>query len=281
MTPINSALSSAHDLMDEPEQDGLLRLTNLVQRLFHVPIAYMALLGPDLAIATRIGSGREHWDHLKTFPVGPAVAAPQMWLNPDEVATPGEIQFAASAPLRSSDGLELGVLVIADTHSRPDFSQVHLDTLAELAGVLAGKMELRMMVCQARETELSLKEAERRFRSIANAAPVLIIYGGADGACSFVNKTWLEFTGRALEDELGEGFAEMYHPDYRESALEKYWDAFQARKPFTREFPMRRHDGVYRWMRSHGVPRFQDDGTFAGYIGIFVDVTDQRPLALG
>jgi PAS domain S-box-containing protein len=204
-----------------------------------------------------------------------------MWLDPSDIAVPGftsgDVRFAASAPLRSSDGLEVGLLVIADTQPRPEFSPRDLETLADLAGVLAGKMELRMMLSQVRETELSLKEAERRFRNIANAAPVLIIYSGLDGANSFVNKAWLEFTGRTLGDELGGGFAEMFHPDYRDAAMQKYWDAFEARVPLKHEFPMRRHDGEYRWMLASGVPRFQDDGTFAGYIGCFIDSTDQRP----
>lgn len=271
------------DLLDEPEHEILLRLTSLVEHLFRVPVAYMALLGPDLTVITRIGSGREHWQHLQTFPLIAAVAEPNLWPDPSGAPVSGflsgDLKFAASAPLRSSDGLELGVLVIADTEPRPGFSRSDLETLAELAGVLAGKMELRMMACQARETELSLQEAERRFRNIADAAPVLIIYSGVDGASSFVNKTWLEFTGRTLADELGDGFAEMFHPDYRETVLREYWDAFQARVPLTQEFPMLRHDGEYRWMLVRGMPRFQDDGTFAGYIGCFVDVTDQQSLS--
>jgi PAS domain S-box-containing protein len=217
---------------------------------------------------------------LDTFPLDLALAGPTKWLDASGIAVPGftsgDVRFAASAPLRSSDGLEVGLLVIADTEPRPEFSPRELETLAELAGVLAGKMELRMMLSQARETELSLKEAELRFRNIANAAPVLIIYSGLDGANSFVNKAWLDFTGRTLEDELGGGFAEMFHPDYRDAAMQKYWDAFEARVPLKQEFPMRRHDGEYRWMLASGVPRFEDDGGFAGYIGCFVDVTDQR-----
>ena len=165
-------------LLDEPEHEVLLRLSRLVQRLFHVPAAYMALLGPDLAIITRIGTGTEHWDDLDTFPLDLALAGPTNWLDASGIAVPGftsgDVRFAASAPLRSSDGLEVGLLVIADTEPRPEFSPGELETLAGLAGVLAGKMELRMMLSQARETELSLKEAERRFRNIANAAPVLI-----------------------------------------------------------------------------------------------------------
>jgi PAS domain S-box-containing protein len=281
----NDAHCSPCDLLEEPEHDVIFRLTRLVQHLFSVPIAYMALLGSDLNVLTRIGSGKQYWDYLRTYPLARSLARPMVWPDPSGTPAsgfnPGELKFAASAPLRSSDGLELGLLVIADTQARPHFSERDVETFAELAGVLAGKMELRMMVSQARETELSLKEAERRFRNIADAAPVLIIYSGIDGSSSFVNKTWLDFTGRNLEDEIGEGYLDVFHPDYRESVMEKYWDAFQSRNPHAQEFPMRRHDGEYRWMVARGMPRFHDDGAFAGYIACLVDVTGQRPLTTG
>ncbi len=263
----------------------MLRLTKLVERLFRVPVAYMALLGPDLTVVTRIGSGTEWWPYLKRiYSLSAALAKPFVWSGPAE--DPGEelisggLKFSASAPLRSSEGTDLGLLVIADVKPRPDFSPQDADTLAELAAVLAGKMELRTMACEARETGFSLKEAESRFRNIANSAPVLIIYSGADGGPCFVNKTWLDFTGRSLEEELPDGFAESFHPDYRESAMEQYWDAFQARRPLTQEFPMLRHDGEYRWMLARGMPRVQSDGTYAGYIGCLIDVTEQRSALL-
>ncbi len=276
--------SGLHPILDEPEQDGLLRLTRLVERLFHVPVAYIALLGPDVSVVTRIGSGSEYWENMKTYPLPAALAKPQVWPDPSGVPAlgfnSGDLQFAAWAPLRSSDGLELGLLVIADTHARPEFSQTDHETLGELADVLAVKMELRTMACDARETEFSRQEAESRFRNIADSAPVLIIYSCADGGTSFVNRTWLEFTGRTLEEELGDGYAESLHPDYRESVMQTYWEAFQARGPLTVEFPMRRHDGEYRWMLARGMPRVQDDGTFAGYISCLVDATDQRAVSL-
>jgi len=275
-----------HGILDESEQDGLLRLTKLVERLFRVPVAYMALLGPELNVVTRIGSGTAYWPYLKRiYSLTAALAKPFVWSGPsDEPGAElvgGDLKFSASAPLRSSDGTELGLLVIADVKRRPHFSAADVEALAELAAVLAGKMELRTMACEARETGFSLKEAESRFRNIANSAPVLIIFSGADGGPCFVNKTWLDFTGRSLEEEIPDGFAESFHPDYRERAMEQYWEAFQARRPLTQEFPMRRHDGEYRWMLASGMPRFQSDGTYAGYIGCFIDMTEQRSARLG
>jgi PAS domain S-box-containing protein len=270
--------------MDEPENVGLLRMARLAERLFDVPVAYMALLGAHFKIVTRIGSGSEHWEFLASYPLAELLAVPHWWPDLSKFPAAGfidaEIKFAASAPLRSSDGQEFGLLVIADLRPRLDFLQKDHEILAELANLLAGKMELRMMACQARAMELSRQEAESRFRCIANSAPVLIVCSGVDGARSFVNKTWLEFTGRTLEEELGDGYADTFHPDFREAVIETYWSAFQARQPHILEFPMRRHDGEYRWMSVRGAPRFLANGDFAGYIGCFVDTTDQRAAIL-
>ena len=143
------------------------------------------------------------------------------------------------------------------------------------------QLELRMMAYQAVESQFALQEAEARFRNIADCAPVLIICSPADGTASFVNRTWLEFTGRTLEQEVGEGFVEMFHPDYRESIMQAAnWEAFRARKPpdpGASHAPRRRE---YRWMLTRGMPRLRDDGTYAGYIGCFTDVTEQRRAVL-
>jgi PAS domain S-box-containing protein len=286
--PIEPAIfggySGRSDILDEPEQASLLRLTKLVEHVFRVPVAYMALLGSDPSVTTRIGSGSAYWQYLRTYPLDAILAEPQLWRYSDEAPVAGfvhgDLRFAASVPLRSSDGLELGLLVIADVRDRPDFSQNDHEILFELAEVLAGKMELRMMACKAHESEVSIKESEYRFRNIANSAPVMIFYSGVDGGCSFVNQAWLGFTGKRLEEELGDGFEDSFHPDYRESVLRTYWNAFQERKPLTMQFPMRRLDGEYRWMEVRGVPRYKANGVFTGYIGCFVDMTDQRSAIL-
>ena len=273
-------LSRLYNLLDEPEHAVLARLTKLVEHLFHVPVAYIALLGPDLEVVTRIGSGKEHWDNLKTYPLASVLDKPTAWHDASGSPVPGflsgDLRFAAAAALRSSSGLDLGLLVIADVKPRPEFSGSDHQTLQELAGVLAIKMELRAMACQAQESAWLVREAESRFRNIANSAPVMIIFSGVDGGSSFVNKIWLEFTGRTFSEELGDGFADTFHPDFRDRVVSIYWEAFNERKPLTVQLPMRRHDGEYCWMEFRGRPRFLDDGQYAGYIGCFIDFIDPR-----
>jgi PAS domain S-box-containing protein len=127
---------------------------------------------------------------------------------------------------------------------------------------------------QLQASESSLRESEQRFRIVADAAPVLIWMSGVDKLCTFFNKRWLEFTGRSLEQELGNGWAEGVHRDDLQKCLKTYTEAFDARKPFVMQYRLRRNDGEYRWLSDHGVPRYDAHSAFAGYIGSCVDVTD-------
>jgi len=258
------------NILESPERPDLLRLTALVEHLFQVPVAYLALVDDRGQVVSRIGSGREHWPLLQTYPLSLTTGRATVLRD----TGPGAIRFAASAPLMTSSGVSLGDLVIADCAARPSFSEADQAALSELACTLASKMELRLIALQARESVLALHETERRFRAIADAAPVLIVCSGPDGSLSFVNKTWLDFSGRSLKEELADGGFGCVHPDSRKIVYQTYWRAFQAREPVTVEFPMRRHDGEYRWMLCKGVPRFREDGTFAGFVGTMVDFTN-------
>jgi PAS domain S-box-containing protein len=133
-----------------------------------------------------------------------------------------------------------------------------------------------MDITAQKEAEKQAQESERRFLLMANSAPVLIWASGPDKLCTFFNKPWLEFTGRTLEQELGTGWTECVHPEDLAVCLKTYTTAFDARRSFTVEYRLRRYDGEYRWLIDHGVPRSDDDGNFAGYIGSCMDVTERR-----
>jgi len=126
------------------------------------------------------------------------------------------------------------------------------------------------------ETERTIRESEARFRLIANTAPVMIWMTGIDKLCTYVNKGWLDFTGRPFEAELGNGWADGVHTDDVVRCMNTYADAFDRREPFWMEYRSRRRDGDYRWILDQGVPRFSVDGAFAGYIGSCIDVTERR-----
>ncbi|HZH98128.1 MAG TPA: ATP-binding protein [Fimbriimonadaceae bacterium] len=122
----------------------------------------------------------------------------------------------------------------------------------------------------------ALAESEQLFRTTADSAPVLIWMSDSQGNIHFFNKSWLDFRGRSLDQEIGDGWIEGMHPDDREPCLKLYTQHFDERSRFELEYRLLREDGVYRWVLDTGVPRYNADGTFAGFTGSCVDITDQR-----
>lgn len=110
--------------------------------------------------------------------------------------------------------------------------------------------------------------------------PVLIWLSEAESGGTLFNRTWLEFTGRTLEQEIGGGWMSGVHPDDM-SAVEAYVDALKSREPFQAEYRLRRHDGEWRWMLDRGRPRIASDGSFNGYIGSCVDITERKNAEAG
>jgi PAS domain S-box-containing protein len=116
------------------------------------------------------------------------------------------------------------------------------------------------------------------FRAIAEQSPILIWRSGVDTQCDYFNQRWLDFTGRSLEQEQGEGWAEGVHPDDLERCVEIYLSSFHRREPFEMEYRLRRHDGEYRWILDRGGPYSDGDGEFLGYIGSCIDIHERKEL---
>jgi PAS domain S-box-containing protein len=120
-----------------------------------------------------------------------------------------------------------------------------------------------------------IDQGERFFRELADNAPVMIWRSGPDKLCDWFNKPWLDFVGRTMEQELGNGWAEGVHPDDFHRCLKTYVTAFDARQRFSMIYRLRRADGVYREILDNGTP-FYRGSVFAGYFGSCIDVSDQR-----
>jgi PAS domain S-box-containing protein len=133
-----------------------------------------------------------------------------------------------------------------------------------------------MDVTAQKQAEDAQRESEARFRAVANTAPVMIWMSGTDKLCTFFNKGWLDFTGCPLEQELGNGWTEGVHREDFDRCFEVYVNSFDARQPFTMEYRLQRSDGEYRWVLDNGMPRFAPDGTFLGYIGSCIDITERK-----
>ncbi len=144
----------------------------------------------------------------------------------------------------------------------PDGSPVHLSVTRDIT--------------QRKLAEQALRESEQKLRVVTDAAPVMIWMSGTDKLCFYFNKSWLDFVGRTLEQEMGNGWAENVHPDDVNHCVQIYVTSFDARQPFEMEYRLRHRSGQYRWILNHGVPRFGPDGTFEGYVGGCLDIHDKK-----
>ena len=205
-----------------------------------------------------LGYAREELTRLSIFDIDPSV---------DE---------SVHARVRN-ELLRSGFAVIESLHRRKDGSTFPVELSMRLV-----ELERDYVVVVARDiterkrAEEAIKESESRFRLVADTAPVMIWMSSTDKLCNYFNKPWLDFTGRSIEQELGNGWAEAVHPDDLERCLQTYVQSFDRRQGFSMEYRLRRRDGEYRWILDIGVPRFNHDGSFAGYIGSCIDVTQRR-----
>lgn len=130
-------------------------------------------------------------------------------------------------------------------------------------------------ISEIKKAQMETLESERKFATVADTSPALVWTSGVDKACNWFNKTWLDFTGRTLAEELGDGWTQGVHPDDLDTCVGIYAQAFDKREPFIMRYRLRRHDGTYRLIEDRGQPRYTGKNQFAGYIGSCIDISDQ------
>ena len=121
-----------------------------------------------------------------------------------------------------------------------------------------------------------VKESEERFRRIADSAPVTIWITNGNDKCTYVNQTWLEYTGSDLEDCLNDGWLKYIHPEDRRRTMEEFLEASEEREAFEMEYMVQSKDGSYGWFLNRAHPRFDDDGEFDGFVGVNIEITEQK-----
>ena len=219
------------------------------------------------------------WDELyldtlfnAAITTGQAVTFGQPLTGTEQGSAPS-IRTFLGMPIHHHQEL-VGILGIANRPTGYDAA-----TMGFLAPVV---VTCGMLIAAARsdrrrhQAEHALRESEERFRAMADTAPVMVWMAGLDKGCTYFSRTWLEFTGRSMTEELGDGWTEGVHPDDYRQCLAQYGAAFEARQPFKMEYRLRRRDGEYRWILDTGVPRYCPEGMFIGYIGSCIDITERR-----
>lgn len=150
--------------------------------------------------------------------------------------------------------------------------------LRDETGQTVGIIGINQDMTERHRVEAALHAHQQRTHLMADSAPVMIWIAGLSGQCDFVNKAWLTFTGRSFDQEIGVGWIQGIHPDYRTRHSAAWISAFKERKPFQFEYPSRRADGEYRWLLNIGAPWFDAKDQFLGYVGSCIDITDRKNI---
>jgi len=282
-----------YEILDTAPEDAFDDLTHLAASICDTPIALISLVdaerqwfkskvGLDITSTHRDLAFCRHTILRSDILVVPDALADERFATNSLVTAAPHIRFYAGVPLIMPDGHALGSLCVIDVVPR-ELTSSQIEALQVLGRQTVAQLELRRKLKEAERLTQELRrqeavslESEDRFCPVADSIPVLIWVDGPDQQSLFYSQTWLQFTGRSLEQEIGEGWQQSLHPDDLQQWMQRYNVAFEAQVPYTIEYRLRRADGEYRWLVETGIPRFLSDGSFVGFTGSCVDVTERK-----
>jgi len=208
---------------------------------------------------------------------GPPGEAPACW-GPDGCVPDGDGLQNFTAPLREVLGGGTPVLDRELAIERPDGSRIdvllNITPLRDHAGAICGAVNIVQDITARKRVEEELRASEQRFRTLANTVPVLIWQNDEEGRNVFVNRYYLDFTGKPPEAVMGMGWYEVVHPDDAPAYVAGYMDAVRRRQPWRNLDRVLRRDGQWRWFDNYAQPLFGPDGRYAGHVGASLDITD-------
>jgi PAS domain S-box-containing protein len=213
--------------------------------------------------------------HGEVSPAGDLDRLPEQTLAEREDFLQKHILSAASVPVKVGGEID-GAISFLSVRRRVEWTENLISQLRAIGEIFWNALQRKRAVEALLLTQATLRESEERFRLVANTAPVMIWMSGTDKGRTYFNQPWLAFTGHSLEEQLGNGWVQGVHPEDLENCLDAFANSFNRREPFQHEYRLRRHDGEYRWVLVHGVPRFDAEGSFAGYIGSGIDVSERK-----
>jgi PAS domain S-box-containing protein len=200
---------------------------------------------------------------------------------PDEAANEREylrqrgVVSAASIPLRVG-GEIAGAMSFITVRRRESWLPETVSRLRAIGDILWNALKRRQAMQARIAAEALARESEERFRLIAATAPVIIWMSDRDKRGTYVNEWWTQMTGHRQDVALSDAWMQWVHADDRGPFVETYSRAFDQRVPFHAEYRLQRQDGEFRWMFVQGVPRYDAQRAFAGYIGSTVDITERK-----
>ena len=255
LATVNHELNTRNQELDQTNND----LNNL---LASVQMAIL-MLGPDLRIR-RFTPAAEEMLNLIGSDAGRPVGDIAMNIGlPDLEHRIQEVM--ATQSLKEAE--------VQDTKGR--WYSLRIRPYHTADGRIDGAVLVMVDVDALKRVEMAIRASEARFQLLADSAPVLIWVHDLNG-CQLVNRAYLEFLGVEQTAVDGDGWESFIHPDDREIHLMIYRDALARRATFEVQARIRRRDGVYRWMKTVGRPRFSAGGEFLGYVGWSFDVTDLK-----
>src|SRR5581483_10931091 len=131
-----------------------------------------------------------------------------------------------------------------------------------------------------RELTALAEASEERYRRLADAMPQIVWTSDANGAATYFNRRWFEYTGMTPEEAGPNAWHAVVHPDDLPPAVGQREGTLYTGEPYEIEYRFRRADGSYRWHLGRAVAMRNGAGEIDYWIGTATDIHDRKLVEL-